>query len=54
MIRIFPATAFALALLLTRDLSAQGKSQSSEKSESPWAVDRSLVVSPQGEPAPAL
>ncbi len=54
MIRIFPATAFALALLLTHDLSAQDKSQSSEKAESSWAVDRSLVVSPQGEPSPAL
>ena len=42
MIRIFHATAFALALLLTHDLSAQDKSQSPEKAASPWAVDRSL------------
>ncbi len=54
MIRIFHKTAFALALLLANDISAQDKSQSPEKADSPWAVDRSLTVSPQGEPKPAL
>ena len=43
----------ALTALLSRVVCAQ-ETTSPEKAQSPWAVDRTLTVSPQGEPLPAL
>ncbi len=45
---------FACIVGLAASAFAQNKEASGEKSKSPWAVDRSLSVTPQGEPSPAL
>ena len=48
MIRLRQGSALLFAVVLAPALRAQ------EKPASPWAIDRSLTVSPQGAPAPAL
>jgi hypothetical protein len=45
---------FAFAVLLAPLLSAQETTSLADKPQSPWAIDRSLTVSPQAEPLPAL
>jgi hypothetical protein len=54
MTRIIQFAAFALALLAAHNLVAQDNPSSADKPSPPWAVDRSLTVSPQSEPSPAL
>jgi hypothetical protein len=49
-----PCALVACLNLLAIGLCAQEKKTSPDKPESQWAVDRSLTVSPQGEPLPAL
>jgi hypothetical protein len=48
MIRLRPWSALILAVLLTPALRAE------DKPAAPWAVDRTLLVSPQGAPVPVL
>jgi hypothetical protein len=48
MMRLRQWSALLLTVLLAPALAAQ------DKAASPWLIDRSLVVSPQGAPAPAL
>ena len=47
-------SALILAVVLTPDLPAQDKAKAPEKPPSPWSIDRSLTVSPQSAPTPAL
>ena len=54
MTRFIQFAAFALALLSATDLAAQGNTFRPQTATPSWAVDRSLTVSPQGEPTPAL
>jgi hypothetical protein len=48
MILLRPGCALVVAVTLSAAVCAQ------DKPESPWAIDRSLSVSPQGAPVPAL
>jgi hypothetical protein len=54
MLLIRQCTLFACIAVLTSNVLAQNQEASRTNSESPWAVDRSLSVSPQGEPSPVL
>ncbi len=54
MIRLRRWSVPILPVLLAPALRAQDKPPAPDKPVSPWAIDRSLTVSPQGPPVPAL